>query len=198
MVVGSRDLTAIFFGFIFISINKTNMLYKKVLFARTFRLDRIKLHSVLNTLFLNLPTSINNDEIKSLAIKPIFADRIRDRSKTFELRTYPPGILPGSWVALYESAPTKAIQTIFKAGRTFRLTPNDAWEMYSEEFGIDFDSYFGYFRRRAWAYGVEVKDVRSFEPISLSELRTSGDFNVPQMCQRLKSTHKRILTAAAA
>ena len=198
MVVGSRDLTAIFFGFIFFSINKTNMLYKKVLFARTFRLDRIYLHSVLNTLFLNLPTSINNDEIKSLAIKPIFADRIRDRSKTFELRTYPPGILPGSWVALYESAPTKAIQTIFKAGRTFRLTPNDAWEMYSEDFGIDFDSYFGYFRRRAWAYGVEVKEVRSFEPISLSELRTSGDFNVPQMCQRLKSTHKRILTAAAA
>ena len=198
MVVGSRDLTAIFFGSDFLSINKTNVLYKKVLFERTFRLDRIKLHSVLNTLFLNLPTSINNDEIKSLAIKPIFADRIRDRSKTFELRTYPPGILPGSWVALYESAPTKAIQTIFKAGRTFRLTPNDAWEMYSEEFGIDFDSYFGYFRRRAWAYGVEVKDVRSFEPISLSELRTSGDFNVPQMCQRLKSTHKRILTAAAA
>ena len=174
------------------------MLYKKVLFERTFRLDRIQKQRVFNTLFLNLPTSINNDEIKSLAIKPIFADRIRDRSKTFELRTYPPGILPGSWVALYESAPTKAIQTIFKAGRTFRLTPNDAWEMYSEEFGIDFDSYFGYFRRRAWAYGVEVKDVRSFEPISLSELRTSGDFNVPQMCQRLKSTHKRILTAAAA
>ena len=174
------------------------MLYKKVLFERTFRLDRIQKQRVFNTLFLNLPTSINNDEIKSLAIKPIFADRIRDRSKTFELRTYPPGILPGSWVALYESAPTKAIQTIFKAGRTFRLTPNDAWEMYADEFGIDFDSYFGYFRRRAWAYGVEVKEVRSFEPISLSELRTSGDFNVPQMCQRLKSTHKRILTAAAA
>jgi predicted transcriptional regulator len=145
-------------------------------------------------LFLDLSPQ-NNEDIKSLAIKSVYADRIREKSKTFELRTYPPGILPGSWCALYETAPTKAIQTVFKAGRTFKLTPNEAWEMHSTNFGIDFDSYFRYFRRRAWTYGVEIADVRSFEAVSLYELRESPGFTVPQMCQKLKTTHQRILSA---
>jgi hypothetical protein len=74
-------------------------------------------------------------------------------------------------------------------------TPNEAWEMHSTNFGIDFDSYFRYFRRRAWTYGVEIADVRSFEAVSLYELRESPGFTVPQMCQKLKTTHQRILSA---
>jgi len=145
-------------------------------------------------LFLDLSPQLD-DDVKSLAIKSVYADRIRERSKTFELRTYSPGILPGSWCALYETAPTKAIQTVFKAGRTFKLTPNKAWELYSANFGIDFDSYFSYFRRRAWAYGVEIADVRSFKAVSLHELRESPGFTVPQICQKLKTRHQRILSA---
>jgi len=143
--------------------------------------------------FLDLPTT-ESDTIRALSIKTIYADKIRERSKTFELRTYCPNILPGGWCVLYEGYPTQHIQTVFKAGRTFKLPPNDAWQIYEPYFGIDFDSFFTYFRKRKFAYGVEIEDVISFDPIPLAELRFEHNFNVPQGCQYLKgSFHKRIL-----
>jgi predicted transcriptional regulator len=123
-----------------------------------------------------------------LSIKTIYADRIRDGSKTFELRTYCPNILPGAWCALYESSPTQLIRTAFRAGATFKLPPDDAWAEHEQSFGIDFDSYFSYFRKRKFAYGVEITDVRSFEPISLSKLRTDHNFSIPQGCYFLRGS----------
>jgi predicted transcriptional regulator len=135
----------------------------------------------------------NNGAARALSIKTIYADKIRDGSKIFELRTYCPNILPGNWCALYESSPTQHMRTVFQAGETFKLSPDEAWELYEPQFGIDFDSYFTYFRKRKFAYGVHIIDVRSFEPISLFELRDKHNFSVPQGCYFLRdSIHKRI------
>lgn len=136
----------------------------------------------------------NIEILKALSIKTIYADKIRDGSKFFELRTYCPNIDEHSWCALYESQPSQCMQTIFKAGATFQLSPDEAWELYEPLLGIDFDSYFAYFRKRQFAYGVQIIDVRSFQPIYLSELRNKYDFAVPQGCYHLKeSIYKRIM-----
>ena len=142
-------------------------------------------------MWIDMPDD-DGEIIKSLSIKTIYADQIRDRTKTFELRTYCPGVKPKGWLALYESSPTKAIQTVLQVGRTFKLHPDEAWELYSDRFGISCDDYFLYFRKREYAFGMEIINVRSFEPIPLSELREIEDFRIPQMCMAMKSPHKRI------
>ena len=135
----------------------------------------------------------NYGAARTLSIKTIYADKIRDGTKTFELRTYSPNILPGNWCALYESSPTRHMRTAFMAGETFKLSPDEAWELHEPQFGIDFESYFTYFRNRKFAYGVQIVDVRSFEPIPLCELRDKHGFNVPQGCYFLRdSIHKQI------
>ena len=131
--------------------------------------------------------------LRALSIKTIYADKIRERSKLWELRTYSPNVAPGGWIALYESRPTQAIQTIIQIGHTFKLDPDDAWERYEDQLGIEFEDYFSYFRKRKYAFGMEIQDVRSFDPVSLATLRRESDFVVPQMCMPLKSIHKRIL-----
>jgi predicted transcriptional regulator len=140
--------------------------------------------------FLDLPP--DTGAIRALSIKTVYADKIRDGTKLFELRTYCPNILPGGWCVLYESSPTQHIQTAFKAGRTFQLSPDETWQIYSDYLGIDFDSFFTYFRKRKFAYGVEINYVHSFDPVPLSELRSTHSFSPPQGCQYLKnSIYKR-------
>ena len=142
-------------------------------------------------MFLDLPDD-DGSTVKTLAIKTIYADRIRQKTKTWELRTYSPNVKPGGWLALYESSPTKAIQTVVQIGRTFKLDPDDAWFFYSDQFGIDFDDYFLYYRKRTFAFGMEIVDVRSFDPVPLHILREECNFSVPQMCMTLRSIHQSI------
>lgn len=143
-------------------------------------------------MFLDLPPAENN-AAKVLSIKTVYADQIRAGTKTFELRTYCPNILPGGWCYLYESSPAQHIRTAFIAGRTFKLSPDQAWELFEPTFGIDFDSYFAYFRKRKFAYGVEITDVRSFDPIPLSVLREQHNFTVPQGCYFLRKSIQEAL-----
>lgn len=143
-------------------------------------------------MFLDL-TSADSTTLRALSIKTVYADKIRERSKLWELRTYSPNVAPGNWIALYESRPTQAIQTIIQVGKTFKLDPDVAWEQYEDHLGIEFEDYFSYFRKRKYAFGMEIQDVRSFEPVPLATLRRESNFVVPQMCMPLKSIHKRIL-----
>lgn len=143
-------------------------------------------------LFLDLSSS-DPTILRALSIKTLYADKIRERSKLWELRTYSVNVPPGGWIALYESRPTQAIQTIIQIGRIFKLHPDDAWQQYEDQLGIEFENFFCYFRKRKFAYGMEIQDVRSFDPVSLATLRRESDFVIPQMCMPLKSIHKRIL-----
>ena len=143
-------------------------------------------------MFLDLPAH-DSDIIRTLSIKTVYADRIRAQTKTIELRTYCPNILPGGWCVFYEGYPTQHIRTAFRAGRTFKLSPDDAWLNFEPHLGIDFYDFFRYFRKKDYAYGVEIAEVRSFEPMPLDYLRKQHKFTVPQGCQYLKdSIHKRI------
>ena len=143
-------------------------------------------------MFLDYSLS-DTSSLRALSIKTIYADKIRDRSKLWELRTYSPKVASNGWIALYESRPTQAIQTIIQIGRTFKLHPDDAWQQYEDQLGIEFEDYFSYFRKRKFAFGMEIQDVRSFDPVPLEILRRETNFVIPQMCMPLKSIHKRIL-----
>lgn len=140
-------------------------------------------------------TPYDDSKIKVLSIKTVYADQIRAGTKTFELRTYDPKIPQDRWLALYESSPTQAIQSVLKIGRTFKMNPEDAWHEFSDKFGIEAEDYFLYFRKREWAYGLEVKEVKNIEPLKLQYLREETGFAVPQMCMWLRNPHKTIQQA---
>lgn len=91
--------------------------------------------------------------------------------------------------------PTQHIQSVFQAGDTFELSPDEAWLLHEDKFGIDFESFFSYFRKRKIAYGVEIVDVRSFEPLPLVKLRDEHSFSPPQKYSFLRqSIHDLIFT----
>ena len=151
------------------------------------------------SVFLDLPPD-DGSRYKVLSIKEEYASKIRARTKKWELRTYAPGVKPGGWLALYESRPVQAISTAVQIGRTFKLHPDDAWAEFSDSMGVEFEFFFSYYRKKEFAFGMEVVDVKEFEPMPLAELRQSSGFAVPQMCMYLPSTssiHKRIQVATA-
>lgn len=133
------------------------------------------------------PLPYDPTKIKVLSIKTVYADQIRARTKKWELRTYNPKIPAGRWLALYESSPAQSIQSIMQVGRTFKMDPGEAWAEMGDTFGITAEDYFRYYRKREWAFGLEVADVRNVEPLKLHRLREENDFAVPQMCMFMKS-----------
>jgi len=141
------------------------------------------------------PTPYEAHKIKVLSIKTIYADQIRDRTKLWELRTYNPKIPDNRWLALYESAPKQSIESIIKVGRTFKMPPEEAWHKLGHTFGIEADDYFLYYRKRDWAFGLEVLDVKNIEPLKLHKLREECGFAVPQMCMFFRSPPESVRQA---
>ena len=128
--------------------------------------------------------------LKLLSIHSVYVDRIRDGSKTVELRTRNPGLYPGDWCAAYETKPAQQIATVFQASGFWCLSPEDAWKMHHDQLGIEAEDFFRYFYQHKYAYGVMIDQVVSFEPIPIQRLQADLGFAFPQGCP--KWNHKRI------
>jgi predicted transcriptional regulator len=139
----------------------------------------------------------HGNTLKLISIHTPYVDRIRDGSKLYELRGYNPHIYPNDWCIVYETKPTMHIATAFRTNGFWCMTPDEAWDRYSERFGIDCDSYFAYFQGKKYAYGVEIEWVVNFDPIPISELRSAIGFYAPQAIRSwgYQSIHKRIIDA---
>ena len=123
-------------------------------------------------------SGINNARL--LSIYSDYVDRIKDGTKTFELRSYDPKILPGYWVIVYEPKPVQHISCVFQSEYFWCMKPDQAWETFNHCFGIDFDRYSDYFNGKSYAYGVKVGKVKTFDPIPYQELVNKVGFNAPQ------------------
>jgi len=135
--------------------------------------------------------------VRCLSIKPQYADRIKDGTKTIELRSYDPALMPEDWCIVYETHPTGHISFVFQVEYFWCMKPDLAWELFSNGFGIEFDDYFGYFHKKPYAYGLKIGQVNTFDPISLQELQETVDFSAPQGSWRWKNNKidSRILQA---
>lgn len=119
--------------------------------------------------------------IRVLSIKSVYADRIRDGSKTIELRRRPTGISVGDLVLLYEVEPDSVIRSGFTAGNTISPTVDEMWDKHSEKLGINEVDYRDYFFNCICAYGTNTSSVFEFPPMALSELRDKFQgFTPPQ------------------
>ena len=143
--------------------------------------------------------------VRCLSIKPQYADRIKDGTKTIELRSYDPALKPEDWCIVYETHPTGHISFVFQVEYFWCMKPDLAWELFSNQcgnglgsdLGVEFDDYFGYFHNKPYAYGLKIGQVNSFDPISYQELEETVGFSAPQGSWRWKNYQidSRILQA---
>jgi len=125
--------------------------------------------------------------VHSLSIHPPYVKEIQNGSKTFELRKYNPRVHRGSWVAIYETKPTMAITTIFKAGNTLVEDPQWFWDHNHLSLGIKEEDYFAYFKNKTTIFALEIVSVRILpDPIGLAELKSRYKIHPPQGSITLK------------
>ena len=137
------------------------------------------------------------EKIRLLSIYTEYADRIRDGTKTFELRGYDPKIMPNDWTLIYEPKPTMVIKTVFKAEFYLCMTAEQAWSQFNHCFGISFEDYSAYFKEKPFAYAVKIAKVKTFDPISYADLVEDVGFTAPQGARywNYKYIYPRILDA---
>lgn len=117
-----------------------------------------------------------------LSIKPEFSDQIFEGTKKIELRKSKPNVQEGDIVVVYNTLPDKAFVGICKVNEVIQSTPDEIWDNYSSDLGIDKKRYFEYYLGRDKAVGLKIDGFRKFKNrISLDTVRQFlPDFSPPQ------------------
>jgi predicted transcriptional regulator len=131
-----------------------------------------------------------SDRALLLSIRPKFATKIFDGSKTVELRRVRPSISEGDLVLVYASSPTRALLGAFEVDRVLCSTPSKIWSEVEECAGItqaEFDDYYAGAKK---AFGIFIKRIWLFdEPVKLPALRQKrAEFRPPQGYHYMSTT----------
>ena len=123
-----------------------------------------------------------SDRALLLSIRPKFATKIFDGSKTVELRRIRPSVSAGDLVLVYASSPTRALLGAFEVDYVTCSTPPKIWAEVGHCAGItraEFDEYYAGAKN---AFGIFIKRTWLFdEPIKLPALRQKrAQFRPPQ------------------
>lgn len=129
--------------------------------------------------FRELPKELGF-KIAFMPIKPVYAERIISKEKTFEFRKSPISF-DLTHLIIYASSPIQKILGIIKVNRVWVASPQDTWKYTKKSAGIIKQDFNIYFSDRAVAYSIEL------EPESLTELNRKfspkeidPNFQVPQ------------------
>ena len=125
-----------------------------------------------------------------LSIRPEYARRILEGSKTIELRRSSMGLEPRDVVLVYVSAPEQRFMFWFRVARVETLPIEEMWHRYHEKLGIEREPYVAYFADAKTATGLHVGELHPLLPeIPLAEVRALvSDFVPPQGLIRLRDS----------
>lgn len=117
-----------------------------------------------------------------LSIKPKYVDKILSGEKRVELRRRKPRSLPGDWVAIYETSPTKALVAIAQVIEVRVMSPHCLWRSVNSIAGVNKREFDDYFMGANQAVGIVIQTpLKLSKPIQLDDLRKTWDrFNPPQ------------------
>lgn len=118
------------------------------------------------------------------SIKPHFVDEMKSGRKRYELRKRRIGPT-GTTVVIYESKPVGMITAVFSIGTVSCGSPVEIWDKFSDQLGIDKQSYHKYFGSSQQAYAHEVVDFRLISPPSTLDGFGLGT-RPPQSWQRFR------------
>lgn len=134
-----------------------------------------------------------------LSIKPEYANKIFEGSKTVELRRVRPRLKEDDIVIVYASCPEKAIVGWFEVEKIIEEHPNKLWNKVENEAGIDRKAFDTYYQGASLGYGIFFKKIFRFKPpIYLEIIKEQwSEFRPPQSYHYLKPSEVHILESLA-
>ena len=107
-----------------------------------------------------------------VSIKPEFAEKIFNGTKSIELRKSTPNVLPGDAVIIYCTDPIKAVLGICIIKEILKLKPSVMWKNHNCLLGIDQKRYKTYYENSDVAIGIVLTSICKLEKnISLSTIK---------------------------
>ncbi|MBK9262635.1 MAG: ASCH domain-containing protein [Polyangiaceae bacterium] len=120
-----------------------------------------------------------------LSIKPVFANKILDGTKTIELRRIRPHVMPGQSVLIYSSSPEMSLVGRAIVENILCDTPMKLWNQVKAHAGISRPEYDAYFEGASNAIGLQLGQTKRFKvPIPLCELRARWPWFQPPQSYR--------------
>ena len=120
-----------------------------------------------------------------LSIRPTFASRILNGTKTIELRRVRPNVMPGGTVLIYSSSPEMALLGSAQIKTILSGTPKELWDRVKDKAGVSRQEYDDYFSMAEIAIGIWLRTVqRLVRPIPLQELRARWPWLRPPQSYR--------------
>lgn len=122
------------------------------------------------------------NKILFISIKPEFAKKIFNGSKTIELRKSTPKVNNGDLVIIYSTTPEKAVIGICRIKSIIKTSPKQLWDQYSDKVGIDYNRYKEYYKGSKLAVGLELTSTNKLtNKISLDIIKINfPNFTPPQ------------------
>jgi predicted transcriptional regulator len=130
------------------------------------------------------------DRALLLSIRPEYAKKIFDGSKTVELRRVRPRVARGDLVLVYASAPVKAVLGAFEVARVRSGTPTSLWNIVVSKAGVTRRQFDAYFLGAKTGYAIFLKRKWLLEePLGLDKLRKrQSNFRPPQSYHYLSAS----------
>ena len=133
-----------------------------------------------------------------LSIRPEYANKIFDRTKTVELRRIRPRLLnKGDRVVVYVSSPQQAVVGSFKVDNIVEKPVTELWEEVEKLAGISHEDYYDYYYGARLGVGIFLKDIHRFsQPVELHRLRNKlPNLKPPQSFRYLTANQLNIVTS---
>ncbi|HEY9296140.1 MAG TPA: ASCH domain-containing protein [Phormidium sp.] len=133
-----------------------------------------------------------------LSIRPEYANKIFDRTKTVELRRVRPRLLnEGDRVVVYVSSPEKAVVGSFKVDNIVEKPITELWEEVEKIAGISHEDFYDYYQGVKLGVGIFLKDIHRFsQPVELHRLRNNlPNLKPPQSFRYLTANQFNIVTS---
>ncbi|WP_306061334.1 hypothetical protein [Natronococcus wangiae] len=129
-----------------------------------------------------------------LAIKPEFAEKILSGKKQYEFRrTVFRDTAEIELIYLYASSPLKEIVGLFTSERIIEAPPEELWELYGSESGIENrDRFMTYFDGVDTGFAIEVNDTHRFQQSVDPNIDFNG-FSPPMSFNYLDDRENEIL-----
>jgi len=118
-----------------------------------------------------------------LAIRPCYADKIFNGSKTVELRRVRPrNIHKGDLVLLYVSSPVKSLAGGFVIDEIIEKPLKELWKSVRKRAGVTRKEFYSYYKGISMGIGISFSECRQLpNPIELQNLKKQiSDFQPPQ------------------
>jgi predicted transcriptional regulator len=134
-------------------------------------------------------------DVLLISIRPEYANKIFDGSKTVELRRVRPRLESGDWVLVYVSTPVQALVGMFQVDKVVAARPDHLWSLVRSRAGISREQFDLYYKGTELGYGIFLKITRQLpEPIYLGYLRQllSG-FHPPQSYRYITSVQASLI-----